>query len=85
MAALTMVGYAAPDIEEAEYWILQQRLLPHADRVTGDVHNVDLRISSVSAEIFVAFHNLGDLYTDQGKHSEAEQIYWRALNEKEKV
>jgi tetratricopeptide (TPR) repeat protein len=40
---------------------------------------------SASAEICGAFHSLGDLYAYQGKHSEAEKIYKRALNGYEKA
>jgi len=39
IAALTIVGYAAPDHLEAEYWISQQRLLPHADRYLWGLPN----------------------------------------------
>lgn len=31
IAALTIVGTAAPDHSEAEYWVSQQRLLAHAN------------------------------------------------------
>ena len=84
IAALTIVGNAVPHHSEAEYWISQQRLLPHADRCVWELHDIDLPDSSASDEICDAFHSLGDLYADQGKHGEAEKMYRRALDGKEK-
>ena len=46
---------------------------------------MDLLKSGVSAETCHAFHNLGLLCADQGKHGEAEQMYRRALDRYEKA
>ncbi|KAL8942220.1 MAG: hypothetical protein Q9211_001487, partial [Gyalolechia sp. 1 TL-2023] len=83
--ALTIIGTAAPsDHSESEYWLLQQRLLPHAERCVKQLDNFDLfnRLESLVASD--AFHNLGLLYADRGKYTEAEKMYQRALDGREK-
>jgi len=60
-------------------------LLPHADRCVEELQDIDLLDRSASAEICGAFHNLGGLYTDQGKPAEAEKMYRRALDGHEKA
>ncbi|KAL8721729.1 MAG: hypothetical protein Q9181_007645 [Wetmoreana brouardii] len=83
--ALSIVGTAAPHDGEADYWLLQQRLLPHADRCIRKLDEFDLLDQLGPVEASDAFHNLGVLYYDQGKITEAEKIYRRALDGKEKA
>ena len=80
LAALMIVGTAAPDHSEAEYWLLQQRLLPHVDRCVQQMDDLEALHRLESAEAVDALHNLGILYADQGKHAEAEKMYRRALD-----
>ncbi|KAL8827649.1 MAG: hypothetical protein Q9191_003062 [Dirinaria sp. TL-2023a] len=85
LAALTIVGTAAPGHAEAEYWLLEQRLLPHVDRCIQQINDLEEPHRLESAEAVDAFGNLGLLYKDQSKHAEAEKMYQRALNGYEKA
>jgi tetratricopeptide (TPR) repeat protein len=63
-----------------EYWLVQRRLMLHADRcrqLLDEVADDDDRGWSS--------HNLGDLYADQGRLKEAEAMYERALQGYEKA
>ncbi len=80
--AVVVVASAVPSQTMPDYSLLQRRLLPHCDRVfplleqsIQEAFNDKVDISSVSA----ACHVLGDLYSDQGKMKEAEDMYLRAL------
>jgi tetratricopeptide (TPR) repeat protein len=73
------VAASVPDAPEMNWWLIQRRLLPHAGRlehfiVTG---KADYRGSHW------LFHNLGNLYMEQGKLQEAESMYTWALQGKE--
>ncbi|CAG7955633.1 unnamed protein product [Penicillium nalgiovense] len=71
--ALISVGYTVPSSCERHYSALQQRLIPHANYVRyGDLSDDDVAL-------WGALHNLGTLYSDQGKLNEAEEMYQRAL------
>ena len=85
MTAVKMVGAAVPDHSEAKYWVLQQRLVPHADRCARRIKDSGVLERVESVEASDAFHNLGLLYADQGKLVEAEEMYRRALDGKEKA
>ena len=85
MAALLTVGTAAPNHSEAEYWLLQQRLLPHADLFVRKIDDLEALHHLESVEASDALHNIGLLFADQGKHTEAEKMYRRALDGKEKA
>ncbi|KAH7016085.1 kinesin light chain 1 [Microdochium trichocladiopsis] len=71
--AFGSVASQVPSHEEAEYWLLQKRLIPHAIQSSSTVQESD---SSSSW----AFHCLGYLYADQGNLGEAEKMYLRALH-----
>ena len=85
VAAVKVVGAAVPGHSEAEYWVLQQRLLSHAERCGGQVKKISVPERIESVELSDAFHNLGLLYGVQGKLVEAEKIHRRALDGKEKA
>ena len=85
LAALTIVGTAAPDHSEAEFWLLQQRLLLHADQCVRQLDDLEALHHLESVESSDALHNIGSLFADQGKYTEAEKIYRRALDGSEKV
>ena len=85
ITAVKMVGAAVPGDSEAEYWVLQQRLVPHADRCARRIEDFGVLERVKSVEVSDAFHNLGLLYKDQGKLVEAEGMYIRALKGYEKV
>ncbi|QKX60478.1 uncharacterized protein TRUGW13939_07623 [Talaromyces rugulosus] len=74
--ALISVGYMVSSNHELNYWDLQQRLLAHASYVLKK-WNSDLRTSDI--DIRGAFYGIGNLYVNQGKLNEAEDMYQRAL------
>ena len=85
MLATTTVGFTAPRETEPEYWIMQQRLFPHANRCIQQLSTVKVPSATEDQDIDDVFHNLGLLYADQGKMAEAEKMYQRALEGKDKA
>jgi tetratricopeptide (TPR) repeat protein len=79
--ALKFVGSHVPRKESAKWWLTQRRLLQHAARCSHAVLNG--MITNHGMEW--ALHNLGRLYATQGKLDEAEKVYQRALQGKEKA
>jgi tetratricopeptide (TPR) repeat protein len=79
--AIISIGLSVPHSSKPQYWTLQQRLLPHADRILEMVQDIE----SLSAHPIVldTINNLGILYKAQGKLQEAETMYQRALAGKE--
>ncbi|KAJ5661394.1 uncharacterized protein N7477_009010 [Penicillium maclennaniae] len=73
--ALISVGYSVPSRSDRNYSELQERLIPHANHV----RHRDWSSGNISIAVWGAFHGLGNLYSDQGKLKEAEEIYQRAL------
>ncbi|RJE23415.1 hypothetical protein PHISCL_04223, partial [Aspergillus sclerotialis] len=71
--ALVSVGYTVPNSSDRNYSKLQQRLIPHANYVRHKDWSGD------NIAVLAAFHCLGNLYFDQGKLKEAEEMYQRAL------
>jgi len=82
--ALICVCSAIPDKTVLEYWALQRRLLPHANRYLKLVYNASI-FDLENDQILNAAFNLGFLYSDQGKMKEAEEMYLRALTGFEKA
>ena len=85
MLAFLVVGFAVPSNAERGYWLLQQRLIPHAEHCTRQSHHIEIEDATDYSERNDAFHNLGHIYADQGKLAEAEEMYQRALDGKEKA
>ncbi len=83
--ALNCVSSAIPDETVFEYWALQRRLLPHANRCLELVYDASIFDLENSDYILDAAHKLGILYSDQGKMKEAEEMYLRALAGYEKT
>ncbi|MCJ1425603.1 hypothetical protein MMC29_003503 [Sticta canariensis] len=83
--ALNCIGSAVPDETVTEYWLLQRRLLPHANRCLEFFGNDSILDSENDHYILNAIRNLGALYLDQGKMKEAEEMYLRALTGYEKA
>jgi tetratricopeptide (TPR) repeat protein len=79
--ALTCVASKVPSTDEKDWWLLQRRLLQHATR--QNVFIVDGKLDMDG--LYWAFHNLGDLFTDQGKLAKAEKMYIRTLQGKEEA
>ncbi|CAN9148983.1 unnamed protein product [Alternaria alternata] len=76
--ALRCVGLHVPDNSRPEYWVIQQRLLGHANRCQ-EVIGVRFDERDGEGSLTGAIHNLGALYADQGKLDKAEKMYQRAL------
>ncbi|PQE17740.1 hypothetical protein CJF31_00005461 [Rutstroemia sp. NJR-2017a BVV2] len=79
--ALTCVASEVPDLTEKHWWLSQQRLLQHTTRQAFFIVDAKVDIDG----LYWCFHNLGDLYSDQSKLIEAEKMYLRALEGKEKA
>ncbi|CAI9635625.1 unnamed protein product [Alternaria burnsii] len=82
--ALRCVGLHVPGNSRPEYWVIQQRLLRHANRCQEFI-SVGSEERDGEGSLTGAFHNLGVLYADQGKLDKAEEMYQRALQGKEKA
>jgi tetratricopeptide (TPR) repeat protein len=79
--ALTCVALEVPNTGEKQWWLLQRRLLQHASRQALFIVDGKVDIN----RLYWALHSLGLLYADQGKLAEAEAMYERALEGKEKA
>jgi tetratricopeptide (TPR) repeat protein len=82
--ALRCVGLHVPGNSRPEYWVIQRRLLGHANRCQ-EVISVGFEDRNGEGSLTEAIHNLGVLYKDQGKLDKAEEMYQRALQGKEKA
>ncbi|KAM0280210.1 hypothetical protein ACHAQH_004167 [Verticillium albo-atrum] len=77
---LMMVGLAVPAADDKDGWVMQQRLLPHAQQCAIWMRNRSPDIcKQVDTTILWPLHNLGNLFAVQGKLQEAEYMYGSAL------
>lgn len=76
--ACLCVGYAVPDKFASQYWVSQQRLLPHASKFLELIYDGSLLISDKYHTLSAA-SRLGRLYHDQKKFKEAEDIFTLTL------
>ncbi|KAL7913168.1 hypothetical protein GGI35DRAFT_442193 [Trichoderma velutinum] len=86
--AVILIGHLVPSSDQKEYWILQQRLLPHAERCSWWIQEHVLGWNESFAgdhSAFSSMHQLGVLYGHQGKLKEAEEMYTRALKMREQT
>ncbi|KAK4031668.1 hypothetical protein C8A01DRAFT_51327 [Parachaetomium inaequale] len=84
--AVMVVGSSVPSSTSKDYWVVQRRLLPHAERCSwwiGEIYGVGRSFDDTAA--IDAMHMLGDLYSDHGRLTEAESMYRRALEGSEKA
>ncbi|KAI8948859.1 hypothetical protein F4801DRAFT_591546 [Xylaria longipes] len=72
------VASRVPNHDEHQFWLFQRRLLSHAIMCSASIPDDDHGMEW-------AFHSLGNLYSDQGRLLEAEDMYLRALQGKEKA
>ncbi|KAF7503766.1 hypothetical protein GJ744_003308 [Endocarpon pusillum] len=79
--AFTCIASEVPTTNEKNWWLLQRRLLQHATRLEHFI--VDGKVDGDGMDWIL--HNLGILYSDQGKLAEAEAMYNRALQGKEEA
>uniref|UniRef100_A0A0B7KQ80 DUF676 domain-containing protein n=1 Tax=Bionectria ochroleuca TaxID=29856 RepID=A0A0B7KQ80_BIOOC len=78
--AMRCVTSHAPSQNVAEYWLIQRRLLRHASRCQSMLR----RKEDMKAHEWIA-GKLGQLFADQGRMTEAEEMYNRALQGYEKA
>ncbi|MCJ1467841.1 hypothetical protein MMC07_006466 [Pseudocyphellaria aurata] len=83
--AISCVGSAVPRDVVPGFWILQQRLLPHAKRCSESIKKNPPPISQNGNHILDAVQKLGVLYTIQGRLNEAEDLYLWVLKGKENI
>jgi len=79
--ALKFIGSHVPGEQAVQPWLTQRRLLQHAARCSYIMSNGWVAEDGMAW----AYHNLGNLYRDQGKLAEAEEMCQRALKGKEKA
>ncbi|TVY34372.1 Vegetative incompatibility protein HET-E-1, partial [Lachnellula subtilissima] len=79
--AVQLVGAHVPGAKVIQPWLKQRRLLQHAARCSHMISTGLVVDDKLTDECF----NLGFLYANQGKLVEAEQMYQRALQGKEKA
>jgi tetratricopeptide (TPR) repeat protein len=79
--ALTCVASEVPDTNEQHWWLLQQRLLQHATRQADFIVDAKVDVDG----LYWNFYKLGNLYKDQDKLTEAEEMHLRALEGCEKT
>jgi hypothetical protein len=78
--ALHCVGRHMPDISQHNSLVTERRLMQHAVRSWGFI--VDGIVDSEGRENYL--QNFGDAFARQGRRDEAEKMYQRALQGKEK-
>ena len=86
--AAMVIASAVPSARISHYTLIQRRLLPHCDSVYWLLQKWVLETLSSRVNISAysgACHNIEFLYWNQGKMKKAEEIYLRALIEKEKA
>jgi tetratricopeptide (TPR) repeat protein len=84
--AVMLVGFLVPSYTTNAYWILQRRLLAHSERCSWwirDINGADKNFNDIMA--LDAVQRLGLLYADQGRLTEAGQMFGRALQGQEKA
>ncbi|KAH0541264.1 hypothetical protein FGG08_004269 [Glutinoglossum americanum] len=79
VTALASIGFVVPTREEWHYDFLQQRLLPHANQILSLIDWRSFQDNPREFAIYSSLSRLGILYQGQGKLTEAEATYQRAL------
>ncbi|KAL9569225.1 hypothetical protein ACKAV7_006811 [Fusarium commune] len=83
--ALTLVGHSVPVEETREKWVVQRKLIPHAEMVQRWIQKTVGGWYIGDQLVIDSLAKLGILYRDQGKLLEAEAMYKRALEGREKA
>lgn len=95
--AVFIVGIAVPGMSTRDYWKIQRRLLPHAERcgkwilsdeddASSESHNILAHPQAYDyvQDIFVALYGLQYLFLNWDKHLEAKSLVLRALDRLQK-
>uniref|UniRef100_A0A0B7KQA1 PNPLA domain-containing protein n=1 Tax=Bionectria ochroleuca TaxID=29856 RepID=A0A0B7KQA1_BIOOC len=83
--ALAVVGRSVPREQTRDYWVVQRKLIPHAEMVRRWIEKAVSRWYIGDQLTIGSLHMLGILYANQGKLPEAEGMYERSLEGKEKA
>ncbi|KAH6633953.1 hypothetical protein B0J18DRAFT_414818 [Chaetomium sp. MPI-SDFR-AT-0129] len=83
--ALRVIGSSVPINTTDADWRLQRRLLPHAEQCSWWMGQISGTEWSMEEALLDAMQMLGSLYVDQGRLKEAEAMYERALQGREKA
>ena len=86
--AAMVVASAVPSESTPHYTLIQRRLLPHCDQVFSLLRKWAQETPSDLADLRSrsdACHKLANLFSDQGRTKEAEEMYMRALAGYEKA
>ncbi|KAH8434342.1 uncharacterized protein LDX57_011991 [Aspergillus melleus] len=75
--SLVSIGFCIPPSTEPEYWVLQQRLLAHADAARQIVKRDKEFL--LDREVLYSMLKIADLYSDQDRLEDAESMYNIAL------
>jgi tetratricopeptide (TPR) repeat protein len=81
---LNCVGLHVPDSNSSQYWVIEQRLVRHANRCQEFISK-ELLARHDNETTLRAIALLGALYADQNKLDKAEEMYQRALEGREKA
>jgi hypothetical protein len=78
--AVMVIGMSVPRSTTNSYWLLQRRLLAHAERCSWWMGELDGDDCGMEEALMAVVHMLGPLYADQGRLAEAEAMamYQRA-------
>ena len=80
--ALACIAESVPWDPVPGDWMIEQRLIPHAERCLRLLHawkDESKNSEQIEDLVTTSFSSLGKLYKDQGKLTEAESMYQRAL------
>lgn len=81
--AVSIVGYMVPYSDEKEYWVLQRRLLPHAQVIFTSVDSKTK--SEISFDKLSAYDMIAYMFSYQHRYAEAEELYKQVLVRREKA
>lgn len=77
------VAHSITSSSEKDYWIQQQRLLPHIRYILSNLDVSGYSLTQIS--LLDSVHLIGNLYRDQGIAQEAERMYQLALEGRERT
>ncbi|SPO04432.1 related to ankyrin 3 [Cephalotrichum gorgonifer] len=84
--ALMIVALSVPSEDTRRYWILQRKLLPHAERSAGWIRKVYTNaLYTGDQRALLSIYSLGDLYGNQGRFRDAQEMYELAVEGMEKA
>ena len=85
---LVILGSAIPQATDPNFWVEERRLLSHCNQLSKHIKEfseISYGQNDEDKLVLDSYHNLGGLYSDQDRVQEAEAIYQRALEGKEKA